>query len=230
MITNVLVEPCADDEPGELEMRSRFTVFQASDGLSLQPIVVGRYVDRVARRDGRMAFVRRSIQPQLWGDVTAHLWDVPAAAAGVDRALRSRVEQLEAERAVLDLVNRYGATLDDGDEDGFVACFTDDGAFVSTLPNLALDVRGAEALRAYAASHTRAPDRIHKHCVFDSRIDLDVEAGTGRVVSYFARLDLLADGPSIVAFGRYRDRVVRTPAGWRFARREIAIEALRRPS
>ena len=34
------------------------------------------------------------------------------------------------------------------------------------------------------------------------------------------------EGPQIV--GEYRDRFVRTPDGWRFARREIEVSFLRR--
>ena len=38
-----------------------------------QPIVVGRYVDRVARVDGEWRFVRRRMIPEHWGDVAQHL-------------------------------------------------------------------------------------------------------------------------------------------------------------
>ena len=72
VITNVIVEP-VDGSSDELEMRSRFTVFQGTDRLGLQPIVVGRYVDRVRRTDGIWRFVRRRMIPERWGDVGDHL-------------------------------------------------------------------------------------------------------------------------------------------------------------
>jgi hypothetical protein len=73
VITNVIVEAVAGS-PDELEMRSRFTVFQGTERLGLQPIVVGRYVDRVARDgDGAWRFVRRRMIPERWGDVAEHL-------------------------------------------------------------------------------------------------------------------------------------------------------------
>lgn len=62
VVTNVIVDP-VDGRDDEVEMRSRFTVFQATDALPLQPVVVGRYVDRVRRVDGRWTFVRRRMTP-----------------------------------------------------------------------------------------------------------------------------------------------------------------------
>ncbi|MHB1137355.1 MAG: nuclear transport factor 2 family protein [Microthrixaceae bacterium] len=70
VITNVIVDARG---PDELEMRSRFTVLQATPELPLQPIVVGRYVDTLRRLDGRWRFTRRVMAPQAWGDVSQHL-------------------------------------------------------------------------------------------------------------------------------------------------------------
>jgi len=70
VITNVIVDALA---PDVLELRSRFTVFQATGRVALQPIVVGRYVDRVERRSGAWRFVRRRMIPERWGDVGDHL-------------------------------------------------------------------------------------------------------------------------------------------------------------
>lgn len=70
VITNVIVEPDGDDRA---EVRSRFTVLQATATLPLQPVVVGRYVDTVERRDGGWCFVHRRMIPESWGDVRQHL-------------------------------------------------------------------------------------------------------------------------------------------------------------
>lgn len=79
LVTNVIVEPAA---PGELEVRSRFCVLQATSELPLQPVVVGRYLDRVARRGDRWVFVRRRMLPEQWGDTSQHLRiDPPARGA-----------------------------------------------------------------------------------------------------------------------------------------------------
>ncbi|MCQ8239885.1 nuclear transport factor 2 family protein [Rhizosaccharibacter radicis] len=52
---------------------SYFTVHQALDGLPLQPIVTGRYVDAFELRDGRWRFTSREVQPRLFGDVSKHV-------------------------------------------------------------------------------------------------------------------------------------------------------------
>ncbi len=70
VITNVIVERIG---PNELELRSRFTVFQATPDLPLQAIVVGRYVDRVVRREGTWCFSQRQMIPERWGQIGEHL-------------------------------------------------------------------------------------------------------------------------------------------------------------
>lgn len=79
LVTNVIVEAV---NGGELEVRSRFCVLQATDGFVLQPVVTGRYVDRMAFRTDRWVFVRRRMIPELWGDTSAHLAFDPRPVAG----------------------------------------------------------------------------------------------------------------------------------------------------
>jgi 3-phenylpropionate/cinnamic acid dioxygenase small subunit len=71
LVTNVVV--VATGDPDEVEVRSRFCVLQATDALPLQPVVAGRYVDRLRRDPDGWAFVRRRMLPELWGDTSEHL-------------------------------------------------------------------------------------------------------------------------------------------------------------
>jgi 3-phenylpropionate/cinnamic acid dioxygenase small subunit len=72
LITNLIVD--RDAAPGRFVARSYFTVLQATDDLSLQPVIAGRYRDLVERRDdGRLAFVDRCMQPTLFGELRHHL-------------------------------------------------------------------------------------------------------------------------------------------------------------
>ncbi len=75
-VTNVVVEFEGDDAA---TVRSRFTVFQATGRVALQPIVVGRYVDQVVKVDRGWEFRSRMMVPQLWGDTTDHLLFDPTA-------------------------------------------------------------------------------------------------------------------------------------------------------
>lgn len=74
--TNCIVE--VDDGAGTGTCRSYYTVFQATGGLALQPIVTGRYHDRFVREDGTWRFDERRFFIDLVGDVSHHqLVDLP---------------------------------------------------------------------------------------------------------------------------------------------------------
>jgi hypothetical protein len=140
--------------------------------------------------------------------------------------LSRRLERLESEREILRVLYSYGPGLDDGDEDGWVGCFTSDGVWETEGPGVRRrhHLRGRDELIGFAREHTRAPDHLHKHCVFDSVIEIDGE--TARSVSYFARLDALPDGPVVFAFGRYHDQLVREASGrWRIAHRRAEVQS-----
>ena len=77
VITNLIIE-LVDGDPPTYEARSRFTVFQATDGVALQPIVAGRYRDRFIHDDDGWHFAERCMVPTLFGDVSQHLLFDPA--------------------------------------------------------------------------------------------------------------------------------------------------------
>jgi 3-phenylpropionate/cinnamic acid dioxygenase small subunit len=74
--TNVVVDVDGD----RASARSYFTVLQATEGVSLQPIVAGRYEDEFGRGEDGWAFRRRVMHLRLIGDVSEHLLiDIPRA-------------------------------------------------------------------------------------------------------------------------------------------------------
>jgi 3-phenylpropionate/cinnamic acid dioxygenase small subunit len=70
LMTNAIVE-VADDERSATA-RSSYTVFQATDWLPLQPILVGGYHDTFVR-DDEWRFARREIHVDLVGDTSHHV-------------------------------------------------------------------------------------------------------------------------------------------------------------
>jgi hypothetical protein len=72
VVNTVLDEPAAG---GTVEARSSYLVLQAVEGMTLQPIITGRYVDRFAPDgDGRdWHFVERAFAVDLVGDLSRHL-------------------------------------------------------------------------------------------------------------------------------------------------------------
>src|SRR5713226_9292500 len=118
-----------------------------------------------------------------------------------------RLEALEAERAILRTLYRYGHSIDYGLEQEWVDCFTSDGVFdVRRVGSASARYEGRAALAAFIAQHTRAPSRYHKHLLMEPTMTVHEDHAT--VQSYFTRLDATHQGkPFIRAFGRYLDRL-----------------------
>jgi 3-phenylpropionate/cinnamic acid dioxygenase small subunit len=78
--SNAIIE--VDETAGRATARSYFTVFQATEGFALQPIIAGRYHDLFERHDGEWRFRERRMLPDLWGDLSKHLlYDASAVGA-----------------------------------------------------------------------------------------------------------------------------------------------------
>lgn len=71
LVTNEIID--VDADACGAEARSTYVVLQATPRLALQPIVAGRYRDRLARVDGAWRFAVREIAIDLVGDVSEHL-------------------------------------------------------------------------------------------------------------------------------------------------------------
>lgn len=71
IISNVIID--VDEDGQTASARSRFTVFQATEVVPLQAIIVGDYEDDFALVDDRWAFRRRIMRPALYGDLSQHL-------------------------------------------------------------------------------------------------------------------------------------------------------------
>ena len=105
---------------------------------------------------------------------------------------------------ILQLLYRYNHAIDGGDAHGWAGTFTADGVF-----DVAGQVRsGRDELAAFASG-------VHgyRHIVVNPVIDVAGDAATVR--AYF----VVYRGTALTATGTYADEVVRTPDGWRFAKR-----------
>jgi ketosteroid isomerase-like protein len=138
-------------------------------------------------------------------------------------SIEARLQLLEDERAILDVLYTYGHGFDYNLEREFADCWTEDAQLRYTgLPPLS----GRAAILEFFRVHTHAPDMYHKHVVVEPRIRINGDRAT--VDSYYARLDRYEDGPHICSFGRYRDVLVRSADGrWRFQERVAESEARR---
>lgn len=69
--TNPRIELSADGDTAVC--RSRFTVFQQTEQVALQPIIAGHYTDTFTLADGGWRFTERRMRPTLYGDLSQHL-------------------------------------------------------------------------------------------------------------------------------------------------------------
>ncbi|MDQ3294006.1 MAG: nuclear transport factor 2 family protein [Actinomycetota bacterium] len=70
LVVDTVLEPDGD---AAVVARSSYLVLQALDGLPLQPIIAGRYVDRFELGAGGWAFAERRFVVDLTGDLSHHL-------------------------------------------------------------------------------------------------------------------------------------------------------------
>ncbi len=123
--------------------------------------------------------------------------------------------------AIQDVVHAYAEGVDDGDREAVAALFTDDCVFRAFAgPKGTAEGRAAvEVLLGRLLGTFRATS----HHVSNLRLDFvgDDEA-TGRT-SLHAWHAFVDDRPDGLLWGRYVDRFVRTPDGWRLAERELRI-------
>jgi 3-phenylpropionate/cinnamic acid dioxygenase small subunit len=130
---------------------------------------------------------------------------------------------LKDERAILRTMHRYAHTLDYGDHDGFVDCFTENAVYESSRTGVLAG--GAAELRDFASRYNHAPKAYNKHVMVDPLIEVDGDSATAR--SYYLFIQNRESGPAITHYGSYEDRLARCPDGaWRITYRRLVNEAI----
>jgi uncharacterized protein (TIGR02246 family) len=129
--------------------------------------------------------------------------------------------ELAVREAVRDLIARYAQLIDRGRLDDVLALFADDAVLeAADLP----PAHGRDAIRAvFAGAAARlaaaTPRPLIRHHVTSVQVDV-LGPDTAEAASYFIALG--AGG--VDHWGRYRDRLVRRPDGWRFASRRVRTD------
>jgi 3-phenylpropionate/cinnamic acid dioxygenase small subunit len=144
-----------------------------------------------------------------------------------DAVSGEEIRALLDERAVLRTLHEYAHAMDTGDEAAWVDCFTSDAVFdvVEVVGGRRVHREdGRHDLARYVAAYPKPP-HFRKHVVVDPLVDVRGDEAT--VEAYWLLLQRVdADGtPTLVAFGRYHDRLVRHDGRWRIAHRRADVEA-----
>jgi hypothetical protein len=122
-------------------------------------------------------------------------------------------------------VDRYAVAVDARDRDGFAGLFTPDGALAvyetdDGAPPV-VEYAGPDALRSVMDLLSGFSTTFH--LMANHLAVVAGDEGTGDVYCMAHHIVEAEDGgeTDLVMYIRYRDSYVRTPEGWRFARRDV---------
>ena len=123
---------------------------------------------------------------------------------------------------IQELYARWAEAIDYGDPDAWAECFTEDGSLANELDGI--DLRGRKALRAFAAEYAAGGNTSGRH--WACNLIMEAEGDEIRTRFYIALLMATPGDATIPRTGRYYDRLVRTPAGWRIRERVARIDPI----
>jgi hypothetical protein len=150
----------------------------------------------------------------------ATTFTVGAVQAAKPDAASARLQALEDREAIRLLLRDYGRLLDERRFDAFGALFAADGEYVSAGKTTRGPAEIAESLRRVMSGNSLGLAEPNFHVLFNERIELKGSTAEATSQSFF-----VAPGPGgapqLIMMASYDDRLVRTPQGWRFARRVV---------
>ena len=140
------------------------------------------------------------------------------------------LERLLAERACERLIVEYCRRVDFGEAGSVAELFTDDAVWEG--PELVMN--GIDEIRAGFGRREGVTRRVSRHVCTNIAVDVrspDEATGLCYLVNFRHDHEGEVSGPAPVEVpkfvGEYHDRFVRTPAGWRFARRRVGLPFVR---
>jgi len=135
-------------------------------------------------------------------------------------------ERRAVEADCIRLINRYANLNDAQDWDGCAACYIEDAVF--RRPSGGDPVVGRAAI---LASFRARPPRAQRHVMANTVVeveDADNATAFSAIILYMGRAaddgGLPVEDAASPLVGWYRDRLERTPEGWRFAEREGGLD------
>ena len=132
--------------------------------------------------------------------------------------MATSLEQLADRLAIEDVLTRYAWSIDTSNFDGLDEVFTPD-AFVDYTSAGGIKGQYPEVKAWLAAVLPHFP--AYQHLVTNKDISIEGDTATSRCQFYNPMMQKGADGATSMFFvgGEYRDKLVRTPDGWRISER-----------
>jgi ketosteroid isomerase-like protein len=132
-------------------------------------------------------------------------------------SLAAEVAELRDRIAIRELTARYNAAFDDVQPDAFADAFTEDGVF--EIVDSAV-FRG----RAQIAAAVAAIGFGVVHATTDAVLSVSGDEAVQECTLLVVQRSRERAPQRLLASGRYRDRVVRTAEGWKFAHRVASLD------
>jgi ketosteroid isomerase-like protein len=124
---------------------------------------------------------------------------------------------LEAKDAIRELMASYAQALDACHFADVAACFAADGEWTTDYGAARGPAEIEAFIRGIVPVKGEGPQRKH----YITNIIIRVDGDTASAVSDYLIIRESESGLIPVMGGTYKDRFVRTPAGWRFSRKEL---------
>lgn len=152
-----------------------------------------------------------------------------ASPATAPRPVEARLAALEDREAIRLVLRDYGRLLDQRRFEDFGRLFAPDGEYVSGGVTTRGPAAIAESLRAIFAANALGVGEPNFHVLFNERIELHGDRAEASSQSFYVVPG--EDGtPRPLMMASYDDELVRTPQGWRFARRVVHGNLAPRPA
>jgi 3-phenylpropionate/cinnamic acid dioxygenase small subunit len=128
----------------------------------------------------------------------------------------SPLQTLIDHNEIATLLARMTRLINDQDIETYLECFVEDGTFelIGMPPNV-----GRNEIRPFVNS---TPGVIHMTMDVVVLVDGDHAIADSNLLSAWARLGRAGNG--FLYSGRYRDELMRTPAGWKMRHRRVSLD------
>jgi len=133
------------------------------------------------------------------------------------------IDRMLAEHEIVRLVTRYAMLNDDGDFAGVAALYVEDGRMAR--PSGGEPIVGRDAiLQSFLARPPRTARHIITSILPEIVSDTEATCRSTMLLHAGAAGDLPAKAKGPALLGGFRDRLVRTPDGWRFVERTGTVD------
>lgn len=129
-----------------------------------------------------------------------------------------------AREQIEDTLNRWALGYDDNDWSLVADCFTDDAVFSMRIADGEIigPFEGREVILDVMREASRSQEDQRRHVT--SNLVVEQDGATATSAAYLTLFSVRDGTLTALSTGKYEDELVRTDAGWKLAKRHIALD------